>query len=134
MNISRREAIAGTVALLGGFAMGKPTRGAMGAAGASQTSASGWVNPYVTDGLIAMWDGEWNAGGGVHDPEATVWKDLSGYGYDLPLPSSFSVGSDNMLALSKEGAIMRRPQSVYEAIVASGGYTIEVAFDATMAS
>ena len=38
----------------------------------------GWVNPYVTEGLIAMWDGEWNAGGGVHDPNATVWKDLSG--------------------------------------------------------
>ena len=34
--------------------------------------------PYVTDGLIAMWDGEWNAGFKVHDPEATVWKDLVG--------------------------------------------------------
>lgn len=29
--------------------------------------AGGWVNPYVTDGLVAMWDGEWNAGGGVTD-------------------------------------------------------------------
>ena len=38
----------------------------------------GWVNPYVTNGLIAMWDGEWNARGGVHDPNATVWKDLIG--------------------------------------------------------
>ena len=36
----------------------------------------GWANPYVTDGLIAMWDGEWNAGGGVHDPNATRWNDL----------------------------------------------------------
>lgn len=36
----------------------------------------GWTNPYVTDGLVAMWDGEWNAGGGVHDANATVWKDL----------------------------------------------------------
>jgi hypothetical protein len=26
-----------------------------------------WRNPYVTNGLVAMWDGEWNAGGGVHD-------------------------------------------------------------------
>ena len=39
---------------------------------------SGWKNPYVTDGLVAMWDGEWNAGGGKHDPNATVWKDLIG--------------------------------------------------------
>lgn len=37
---------------------------------------------YVQDGLVAMWDGEWNAGGGVHDAEATTWKDLSGNGYD----------------------------------------------------
>lgn len=35
-----------------------------------------WTNPYVTDGLVAMWDGEWNAGGGVHDASATTWKDL----------------------------------------------------------
>jgi hypothetical protein len=25
-----------------------------------------------------MWDGEWNAGGGVHDASATTWKDLIG--------------------------------------------------------
>lgn len=36
----------------------------------------GWVNPYVTDGLVAMWDGEWNAGPGVHDANATSWVDL----------------------------------------------------------
>ena len=22
---------------------------------------------YVQDGLVAMWDGEWNAGAGIHD-------------------------------------------------------------------
>ena len=33
---------------------------------------------YVQDGLIAMWDGEENAGWGVHDANATVWKDLVG--------------------------------------------------------
>lgn len=42
----------------------------------------GWKNPYVTDGLIAMWDGEWNAGPGKHDASATVWKDLAG-SYDV---------------------------------------------------
>lgn len=55
----------------------------------------GWVNPYVTDGLVAMWDGEWNAGGGVHDPNATVWKDLSGNGNDLNVDSSVSRFTDN---------------------------------------
>lgn len=33
---------------------------------------------YVQDGLIAMWDGIENAGWGVHDPNATTWKDLTG--------------------------------------------------------
>ncbi len=40
--------------------------------------AKRWTNPYVTDGLIAWWDGVWNAGPGVHDPNATTWKDLAG--------------------------------------------------------
>lgn len=33
---------------------------------------------YVQNGLISMWDGIENAGWGVHDPNATVWKDLIG--------------------------------------------------------
>lgn len=33
---------------------------------------------YVQDGLIAMWDGIENAGWGVHDNGAVVWKDLIG--------------------------------------------------------
>ena len=37
---------------------------------------------YVTDGLIAMWDGEYNAGN-RHDPNATSWKDCVG-GIVLP--------------------------------------------------
>ena len=34
--------------------------------------------PYITNGLVAMWDGKWNAGVGVHDANATVWKDIAG--------------------------------------------------------
>lgn len=41
-------------------------------------SAKKWENPYITDGLVAMWDGEWNAGGGRHDANATEWVDLVG--------------------------------------------------------
>lgn len=33
---------------------------------------------YVQDGLVAMWDGIENAGWGVHNPNATIWKDLVG--------------------------------------------------------
>lgn len=38
--------------------------------------AKRWTNPYVADGLIAMWDAVWNAGPGVHDASATTWKNL----------------------------------------------------------
>lgn len=40
-----------------------------------------------TSPLIAMWDGIENAGWGVHDPNATTWKDLSGNGEDITLRS-----------------------------------------------
>lgn len=33
---------------------------------------------YIQDGLVAMWDGIENAGWGVHDENATTWKDLTG--------------------------------------------------------
>ena len=51
-----------------------------------------WTNPYVTDGLVAMWDGEWNAGGGIHDANATTWKDLIGNN-DLTLAGTAAFGS-----------------------------------------
>ena len=39
--------------------------------------SGGWRNPYVTDGLIAMWDGEWPGGvGGQIAQSASEWVDL----------------------------------------------------------
>ena len=35
------------------------------------------VGAYVTDGLIAMWDGENNAGLGSHSPSTTTWNNLA---------------------------------------------------------
>ena len=43
---------------------------------------------YVQDGLVAMWDGIENAGWGVHDANATTWKDLTGNEYDVNLSSA----------------------------------------------
>ena len=43
-------------------------------------------NPYVTDGLIAMWDAEWNCFSGLHQTNATKWNDIVS-GYDLQLAS-----------------------------------------------
>ena len=36
------------------------------------------INPYIADGLIAMWDGIWNTGFNNHDQNATTWIDLVG--------------------------------------------------------
>ena len=50
------------------------------------------ANPYVTDGLVLHYDGIWNAGLGVHDAAATVWKDLSATGNDADFVSEATGG------------------------------------------
>ena len=45
--------------------------------------SGGWKNPYVTDGLVAMWDGEWNAGGGKHISSTMRWVDVCGNEQDM---------------------------------------------------
>lgn len=41
-------------------------------------------NPYVTDGLVAMWDAEWNDGVCSHVSTSTKWIDIvSGYNLEL---------------------------------------------------
>ncbi len=43
-----------------------------------------WHNPYITDGLVAMWDGEWNVGGGISNRSATAWTDIvAGISFNL---------------------------------------------------
>lgn len=54
-----------------------------------------WRNPYITDGLIAMWDGEWNTGGGKHSNSASSICDLSGNNHALSLSNaSYSIGGN----------------------------------------
>ena len=43
-------------------------------------------NPYVTDGLVAMWDAEWNCALGLHSMDTNKWNDII-QGYDLQLAS-----------------------------------------------
>ena len=78
--ITRRDILKGGLATLTVpyIGRGDPRRSMLGAVYAEEGNSSEWVNPYLTDGLIAMWDGEWNIGGGVHDTSTTVWKDLVG--------------------------------------------------------
>ena len=51
----------------------------LGKIGCRKLLKSGWVNPYVTDGLVAMWDGILNVGGNMpHDSTSNVWYDCIG--------------------------------------------------------
>ena len=46
-------------------------------------------NPYITDGLISMFDAEWNVGLGRHEETPTEWKDLAGNITLSNIPSRF---------------------------------------------
>lgn len=76
---------------------------------------------YVQGGLIAMWDGIENAGWGVHDMEATTWKDLTGNGYDLELRNSahFDINSLVTAERNKVSALLDRTLS-YRSIEVCG--------------
>lgn len=83
-------------------------------------SGKKWKNPYITNGLLAMWDGEWNAGGGKHDPNATTWKDIVG-SYDLTLGTSSRFESNRLFVDGprERGAAYRNetiPQSNVETV------------------
>ena len=56
---------------------------------------------YVQDGLIAMWDGIENAGWGVHDSSATVWKDLVG-GNDLVLQNTAHFDENSLVSADRD--------------------------------
>ena len=68
----------------------------LGARTAAWAKSGSTAKDYVQDGLIAMWDGIENAGPGVHDPNATVWKDLVG-GYDIPLNEGCYAWKDDQI-------------------------------------
>lgn len=67
---------------------------------------------YVQDGLMAMWDGEWNAGIELHEDSPSRWIDLIG-GNDLTLLQGVVFGSnfvttDNSFGSSYYGAVNQR--------------------------
>lgn len=65
---------------------------------------------YVQDWLMAMWDGIENAGWLTHDPNATTWKDLTGNGYDIAIPSSGAVWGDDKISLAATSFSTDLPQ------------------------
>ena len=83
---------------------------------------------YIRDGLIAMWDGIENAGWGVHDPNATTWKDLSGNGFDCDVTALTGTGSlvFEEKSVLKTGYITTQP---YDTDYSTEHWTIEAAIN-----
>ena len=83
-----------------------------------------WKNPYVTDGLVAMWDGEWNVSGGVHDQNAVSWRDVVGGEILSPYVSVRpTVGSNSVTV--PEGTFLSTREAFAD-IAASRECTIEI--------
>lgn len=59
-----------------------------------------FINPYVSDGLVAMWDGEWNAGLGIHDQNATIWKEITNSGRDWTLNTAKCYFGENFININ----------------------------------
>ena len=115
-----------------GVAFGGPVRSALGGRHAQYVPhGEESPNPYVTDSLIAMWDGENNAGWGLHDASATTWIDLSGRGNNAVL-SQWATWTDNAIVcdgthyaalVSPDGiASVLHCEIVYERIQTTYGY------------
>lgn len=58
---------------------------------------------YVADGLVAQWDAVENAGPDTHDPDATIWKDLTGNGLDWTINLSKANWTDKALVFPEAG-------------------------------
>lgn len=95
----------------------------------------GWQNPYVTDGLVAMWDGEWPGGvGGQTAQSASEWVDLihgniygSGTGilYDA---------TNKCFDLNKIGRSDAARFNVGGTLGSLDGFSVEVVFEGTFAT
>ena len=95
-----------------------------------------WTNPYVTDGLVAMWDGEWNAGPGVHDASATTWADICGrtpLSFETPaaitvMPNAmrvdYSFPNNSARVLSGQVGFAETAQTVEVCVTVDSGFTL----------
>ena len=90
------------------------------------------TSSYVQDGLIACWDGIENAGAGVHDGGATVWKDVKG-GYEFSL-TGVTVDADRMTFAGDASSYgMLSSNDTVSTFVAAKNGTLEIVYAARTA-
>ena len=88
---------------------------------------------YIQKGLAACYDGVENAGAGVHDPNATMWVDLTGHGNDGMVGSGITWAENGWVNTSEAPAI--KPISVGPGLAAAtGSETFTMEFTGTRAT
>lgn len=94
------------------------------------TGVSYTRNPYVTRGLVAMWDGEWNVGINKHDDKTLVWKNLGRLGkeYDATRPDVF--WQEKSAEFHRGGSCFITPKGLMSKHL-KGEWTFEVVFKST---
>ena len=132
-----KSGIAATSLFIGGgisVSYGDVHKQMVGVRGITASGGIGWRNPYITDGLVAMWDGEWPDGvSGKTSQTATEWVDIIGgsvYGrgtniiYD-PISKCFDT---NKIGLSDAARFY------HDTIYAANGSTLEVVIAGTFST
>lgn len=132
------------------LASAEPIRSMLGGKETGEVSEDAEVvNPYITDGLVAMWDGVWNVSIGRHSNTITAWKDLVG-GEVLQVTDGFFVSSGfsgtseilaNAVLVDAENSHLKSVISGFNATVefistplgisiyGDGGYGVNTPFD-----
>ena len=73
-------------------------------------------NPYITDGLVAMWDAEFNCFSGLHQTNATKWNDIvSGYNLELASGSTPTWEAKANIINGKWGIVSPKLQALFKA-------------------
>ena len=103
------------------------------AARAGAWAKSGYTaKDYFDDVPIAAWDGIENSGWCVHDPAATVWKDLSGNGNDLTQTGTVNTTwEDDACVFDKNRCMGMSSFHAAKDAVLSKNFTLEVVFSIT---
>ncbi len=86
---------------------------------------------YITDGLVARYDGINNTGTGTHDPSATTWKNLAPgtANLDLSFVGDGSAWAATQNAYSFKGATYAEMVNAFDLATVDQGFTIDLALD-----
>ena len=137
---TRREIIKSGLGLAGIIAAGKApaalVRSLIAARAALTGGAKLSAKSYVKNGLVAMWDGIENAGWGVHDAAATVWKDLigscDGTGYNVSWDDNCAIfnGTSSRIDLASRAPFLSSDLQADFVISLSTPYQASTVFNA----